>query len=203
LNKKRWKPYSPQRELAPHPTLELEEVPSSTKTTAKKGRTLHFPSSTVAVETRVRRPFTRSSTHKKDVETEVITKDYVPKKDRGKSDIVGKPIEVMTKDSVQKKEKGKGETIENHVDFINITTPLDNPTFKRLIRKLKDARKEVSRLKGERLTERRKMSELMDMYNEILDMARFTTIQFFPLHRKIQKLCRKNISIQFQNRKLK
>jgi hypothetical protein len=109
----------------------------------------------------------------------------------------------MTKDFVQKKDKGKGEATENPVEVINITTPPDNPTFKRLIRQLRDARKEVSHLKGERLTERRKMSELMDMYNETLDLARFTTRIFLPLHRKLQTLYRKNRSIQSQNRKLK
>jgi hypothetical protein len=155
--------HSPQREIPPQPTPELEEVPSSSKTTTKKGRKFHFASPIAAVETRVRRPFTKSSTHKEDVETEVITKDYVSKKYRGKGDTVGKPIEVMTKDSVQKKDKGKGETTEKLVEVINITTPPDNPTFKRLIRQLKDARKEVVHLKGESLTERRKMSELMDM----------------------------------------
>lgn len=77
----------------------------------------------------------------------------------------------MTKASVQKKDKGKGETTEKPVEVINITTSPDNPTFKRLIRQLRDARKEVACLKGERLTERRKMSELMDMYNETLDLA--------------------------------
>jgi hypothetical protein len=33
---------SPQREFSPPPALELEEVPSSTKATTKKGRKLHF-----------------------------------------------------------------------------------------------------------------------------------------------------------------
>jgi hypothetical protein len=109
----------------------------------------------------------------------------------------------MTKAFVQKKDKGKGEATENPVEVININTPPDNPTFKRLIRQLRDARKEVSRLKGERLTERRKMKELMDMYNETLDLARFTTRRFLPLHRQLKTLYRKNRSIQSQNRKLK
>jgi hypothetical protein len=56
--------HSPQREFSPQPAPELEEVPS-TKTTGKKGRKLLFPSPTVAVETRSRRPFTRSSTRRK------------------------------------------------------------------------------------------------------------------------------------------
>jgi hypothetical protein len=52
--------HSPQEEISPHPTHELEEFPSSTKTIAKKGRNLHFPSPTTEDETRFRRPFTRS-----------------------------------------------------------------------------------------------------------------------------------------------
>jgi hypothetical protein len=164
--------HSPQRELSPQPAPELEEVPSA-KTTAKKGRKLHFPSPTAAVETRARRPFTRSSTHKED-EAEEESHNQ------------------MTKALVQKKDKGKGETIEKPVEVINITTPPDNPTFKRLIRQLRDARKEIVHLKGERLTERKKMSELMDMYNETLDLARFTARIFLPLHRQLQTLYRQN-----------
>ena len=72
-----------------------------------------------------------------------------------------------------------------------------------MIRQLKDARKEVSYLKVERLTERRNMKELMDMYNETLDFARFTTRIFLPLHRQLNTLYRKNKSIQSQNRNLK
>jgi hypothetical protein len=109
----------------------------------------------------------------------------------------------MTKASVQKKDKGKGEDTENIVEVINIITPLDHPTFKRLIRKPRDARKEVAHLNGERLSERRKMSELMDIYNETIDLARFTARRFFHLHRQLQTLYRKNRSIQSQNRKLK
>jgi hypothetical protein len=53
---------------------------------SQKGRKLHFPSPTPAAKTRVRRPFTRSSTHKEVVETEVIPKASVPKKVKGKGD---------------------------------------------------------------------------------------------------------------------
>jgi hypothetical protein len=95
--------HSPQRELSPQPAPELEEVPSA-KTTAKKGRKLHFPSPTATVETRARRPFTRSSDHKETVEQEVITKALVKKKD-----------------------KGKGENVEKPVEIIDITTPLITP----------------------------------------------------------------------------
>jgi hypothetical protein len=181
----------------------LEEVPSSTKTIAKKGRKFHFPSPIVAANTRVRRPFTRSSAHKEVIEAEVIPKASVPKKVKSKSDTIGKPIEVMAKAFVQKKDKGKGEATEKLVEIINIITTPYNPTFKRLIRQLKDARKDVYHLKEEILTERKKMKELMDMYNETLDFARFTTRRFFPVHRKLKNLYRKRRIFQSQNRNLK
>jgi hypothetical protein len=41
--------HSPQRELSPQPTPKLEEVPSA-KTTAKKGRKLHFSSQVGAMK---------------------------------------------------------------------------------------------------------------------------------------------------------
>jgi hypothetical protein len=106
-----------------------------------RGGKFHFPSPAALAKTRVKRHFTRSSAHKEVVEAEVIPKASVPKKVKIKSDTIGKPIEVMTKSSVQKKDKGKGEAIEKPIEAININTPPDNPTFKSLIRQLRDARK--------------------------------------------------------------
>jgi hypothetical protein len=48
-------------------------------------------------------------------------------------------------------QKDKGEAIEKPVEVININTPPSNHTFKRLIRQLREARKEVARLKEESL----------------------------------------------------
>jgi hypothetical protein len=171
--------HSPQSEISPQPTPELEEIPSA-KTTIKKGRKLHFPSPTPAVETRARRPFTRSSSQKEIVEQEAITKAHV-----------------------KKKHKGKGENVENPIEIIYITTPPDSPTFKRLIRQLKDARKEIFHLKGEGLAERKKMKDLMDMYKETIELAKFTTRRFLPLHRHLRNLYRRNRDLQSQNIKLK
>jgi len=47
------------------------------------------------------------------------------------------------------------------------------------------------------------MKELMDMYNEILHLERFSERRDFPLHRKLKTLYRKNRSFQSQNRNLK
>jgi hypothetical protein len=93
---------------------------------------LHFPSPTATTKTRVGRPFTRSSSHKENAETEIILKASIPKKVKYKSDNVGKPIEIMNKNSIQKKDKGKGEANENHVEVINISTPLIIPTSRDL-----------------------------------------------------------------------
>jgi hypothetical protein len=109
----------------------------------------------------------------------------------------------MTKTSIQMKDKGKGEDNEKPIEFINIISPPNNSTFKRFIRQLRDARKEVSHLKEQIFTERRNMKELMDMYNETLDMARFIARRLFPLHRKLKTLYRKKKIIQSQNKKLK
>jgi hypothetical protein len=42
--------HSPQRYFSPPRAPELEEVPSSTKTIAKRGRMLHFPSPTLLLD---------------------------------------------------------------------------------------------------------------------------------------------------------
>jgi hypothetical protein len=72
-----------------------------------------------------------------------------------------------------------------------------------LIRKLKDARKEISHLKGVGVDERRKMNELMDMYKETLELAQFTTRRFLPLHGQLRNLYRRRIDLQYQNKKIK
>jgi hypothetical protein len=87
---------------------------------------------------------------------------------------------------VQQKDKGK--STEKPIKVINISTPSSNPTIKRLIRQLRESRKEVARLKVEILTERRKIKELMNMNSETLDLARFLARISLPLHRKLKTL---------------
>jgi hypothetical protein len=193
--------HSPQRDFSPPPAPELEEVPSSTKTTAKRGRKLHFPSPAPVAKIRIRKPFTRSSSLKEVVEVEVLPKASVPRKEKDKGKGIENPIEVIDRASVQYKYKGK--SIEKPIEVININTPPSNPTFKRLIRQLREARKEVAHLKEESLTERRKMKEIMDMYSETLDLERFLARRALPLHRQLKTLYRKNKIFQSQNRKLK
>ena len=119
------------------------------------------------------------------------------KKDKG----IEKPVEKEEETPVQnKKDKGKGiknpdetdkaipmqqeeETMKNPVETVHVTTPPNNHTFKRLIRQLRDARKEVAQLKREAMFDRAKMIELMDVYSHTLDLARFAVRKVQPLHR--------------------
>jgi hypothetical protein len=107
---------------------------------------------------------------------------------------------VIDKAPVQQKDKG--EAIEKSVKVININSPPSNHTFKRLIRQLREARKEVSHLKEESLFEI-KMKELMDMYNNTLDLTRFAASRALPLHKQLKNLYRKKRGFQSQNRKFK
>jgi hypothetical protein len=52
---------SPHTDFSPPPPPRLEEAPSSTKVTSKKGKKLLFPSPSPAVEIKSKRPFTKSS----------------------------------------------------------------------------------------------------------------------------------------------
>ena len=47
------------------------------------------------------------------------------------------------------------------------------------------------------------MNDLMDMYLETIDKARFTTKIFMPLHRQLKNLYRHNRNLQAQIRRFK
>lgn len=114
-----------------------------------------------------------------------------------------KKIKALTEASVKRNDKGKIETVEKHIEVIDITTTPENPTLKRLITQLREARKEIAHLKGEELAKRKKLKDLMDMYLETIDMARFTVRRFLPLHRQLKNLYKQNRDLQSQIRKLK
>ena len=80
--------------------------------------------------------------------------------------------------------------MKNHVETIHVTTPPDSQTFKRLIRQLRDARKEVAQLKEEAMSVRVKMKELMHGYNHTLDLSRFAARKAQHLHRQLKNLYR-------------
>jgi hypothetical protein len=46
------------------------------------------------------------------------------------------------------------ETMKKPLEIVHVTTPPKNQTFKRLIRQLRDARKEVAQLKEEAMSDR-------------------------------------------------
>jgi hypothetical protein len=81
---------SPHRYFSPSPPSGLKEVPSSTKSTSKRGKKLLFSSSPPLVEIKGKRHFTRSS-----IPTEVFKEQSLPET----------PIQ-----------KKKGKRIENHVE---------------------------------------------------------------------------------------
>jgi hypothetical protein len=95
---------SPHRDFSPPPPLGLEEMPSSTKATSKKGKKLLFPSSPPAVEIKGKIPFTRSS-----IPMEVFQEHPLPEtpvlKKSGKG--IKNHVEEKSETLIQRK-KGKG-----------------------------------------------------------------------------------------------
>jgi hypothetical protein len=154
------------------------ETPSI-RATGSKGRSLIFYSPSVADKAKVRIPYTRSSAKQESIVKEDIVED--PIKRKGKVKIV---------------------PIEEHIEVIDITTPPENTTFKRLIRQLREAKDEIHKLKREELVERKKLSDLMDMYYGTLVKSKFISKRFRPLHRQLKNLNRQNITYQIQIRVL-
>jgi hypothetical protein len=95
------------------------------------------------------------------------------------------------------------ETEKNPFETMHNTSPPGSQTFKRLIRQLKDAIKEVAQLKKDSMSDRTKMIELMDGYSHTLDLARFAARRAQPLHRQLKNIYRQNKGFQSQNRKIK
>jgi len=83
---------------------------------------------------------------------------------------------------IKRKGKGKIVPIKDPIEVVDITTPPENPTFKRLKRQLKEARAKIVKLKREELVEKN-LSDLMDMYHGTLVKAKFIDKIFIPLHR--------------------
>jgi hypothetical protein len=82
--------HSPQRYFSPPPPPELEEAPSSTRPTAKKGKKLHFSSSPSTASIKVRKPFTRASASKEVVEEQSLPKVSIQQKKENKGQGIGK-----------------------------------------------------------------------------------------------------------------
>jgi hypothetical protein len=132
-----------------------------------------------------------------------------------------KPMKNKEKVVVQeKKHKGKGfektnETCKetpiqmeekdenNPVETAHVSNPLGNQTYKRLIKQLRDARREISHLKEEYMVHLAQMNELTTGYNCTLDLARFTARKDLPLRKQLKNIYRQNRGFQAQNMKLK
>ena len=109
------------------------EIPSS-KLKSLKGKNISFSPPVVVEKVKPRRPFTRSA-----------SKQHVPMKDG------------TTETSSHQKEKSRSS--RKPIEVIDIITPRheSNPTFKRLMRQLKEARDENDKLKKEDLDSRIKL----------------------------------------------
>jgi hypothetical protein len=211
---------SPHRDFSPPHPPGLEEVPSSTKVISKKGKKLLFPSPSPATEIKGKRPFTRSSIPKGDFKGNPLQETPIQKiKGKGTKRPLEREDEIPVKDCkkpmknkekvvVQKKKhKRKGfekidETCKETsvqmeekdekkpAETTHVPNPLGSQTYKRLIKQLRDGRREIARLKAEDMVHLAQMNELMTGYNHTLDLARFIEIKALPLHKQLKNLYR-------------
>jgi len=72
-----------------------------------------------------------------------------------------------------------------------------------MIRQLREARAKIAKLKREEFVERKKLSDLMDMYLGTLVKSNFIAKRFRPLHMQLKNLYKHNITYQIQIRGLK
>jgi hypothetical protein len=182
------------------------EEKSETFTQRKKGKG-SFQSTEGKQETPVHKgkgtkiPLERKDeTSEKGIEKPVVRKDETPvQRKKNKSRASKEPDEVDKTLPMQEEE----ESEENPIKTEHATVPPDSQTYKRLIKQLRDARKEIARLKEEDKVHLAQMEELMVGYNHTLDLARFAVRKALPLHKQLKNLYRQNIGFQSQNRKLK
>lgn len=159
------------------PPPSLVETPSA-RDTGLRGRKLLFSSPPATDKVKSKRPITVAST-KKEIIVEKVS--------------VRAPIQ----------RKGKGVPIKEPIELVDITTPLENPTFKRINKKFKEARTEIAKLKREEFLEKKKLSDLMDMYHGTLEKDKFIEKIFRPLHKHLRNLYKHNMAYQSQIRGLK
>jgi hypothetical protein len=169
---------SPHRDFSPPPPPGLEEVPYSTKVTSKKGKKLLFPSPSPTAKIKAKIPFTRSSIPKGDFKGQPLQETPVHKiKGKGTKIPLEREDEIPVKDCKnsmknkekvvmqEKKHKGKGfentdETCKENLvqmeekdgkkpsETAHVPNPLGSQTYKRLIKQLRDARREIAHLKA-------------------------------------------------------
>jgi hypothetical protein len=142
----------------------------------------------------------KDETSVKGIEKPVERKEETPvQRKKNKSKATKKPDEVDKTLPMQEEE----ESEKNPIETVHATVPPDSQTFKRLIKQLRDARKEIGSIKKKICLTWLKMKELMDGYSHTLDLARFAARKAQPLHRQLKNLYRQNRGFQSQNRKLK
>jgi hypothetical protein len=139
-------------------------------------------------------------TSEKSIEKPIERKDETPVlRKKNKSKVIKEPDEIDKTLPMQEEE----ESEKNPSETVHATIPHDSQTYKRLIKQLIDARKEIARLKAEDKVNLAQMKELMDGYNHTLELARFAARRAQPLHRQLRNLYRQNKGFQSQNMKLK
>jgi hypothetical protein len=148
-----------------------------------------------------KRPLERKDeTSGKGIEKPVVRKDETPvQREKNKSRDSKEPDEVDKTLTMQEEE----ESEENPINTEHATVPPNSHTYKRLIKQLRDARKEITHLKVEDKVHLDQMEEIMVGYNHTLELARFATRKALPLHKQLKNLYRQNRGFQSQNRKLK
>jgi hypothetical protein len=154
-----------------HPTEGKQETP------VKKGK-----------DKGTKRPLeSKDETSEKGIEKPIERKDenHVLRK-KNKSKAMKEPDELDKTLPIEEEE----EFEKNPSETIHATVPPDSQTYKRLIKQLRDARKEIACLKAEDKVNLAQMKELMDGYIHTLDLSRFAAIKAHPLHRQLKNLYR-------------
>jgi O6-methylguanine-DNA--protein-cysteine methyltransferase len=136
----------------------------------------------------IKRPLERKDeTFVKDFEEPMIRNEETPvQRKKNKSKAIKEPDEVDKTLPMQEEE----EFEKNPIETVHAIVPPDSQTYKRLIKQLRDARKEIARLKEEDKVHLAQMKELMDGYSHNLDLARFAARKAQPLHRQLNNLYR-------------
>jgi hypothetical protein len=152
-------------------------------------------------EKSIEKPIERKyETSEKGIEKPIERKDetHVLRK-KNKSKVIKEPDEVDKTLPMQEEEESEKKPSE----IVHAIVPPDSQTYKRLIKKLRDVRKEIARLKAEDKVNLAQMKELMGGYNHTLDLEIFAARRAQPLHRQLRNIYRQNRGFQSQNMKLK
>jgi hypothetical protein len=138
--------------------------------------------------------------HVKDCKKPMTNKEKAIVQEKNhKGNVFEKTDETCKEALVQMEEKDEKKSVET----THIPNPLGNQTYKRLIKQLRDARREIACLKAKDNVHLAQMNELMIGYNHTLDLARFTARKALPLHKQLKNLYRQNRGFQAEKKKLK